>query len=269
MRPYFNSLDETGLRALRADGNVKVNWDPFKLPAPGAYVSTGPQSTGQRFSLALTDLATAYKYGLDVAALQGSVSGNYVEPTSTTVQKAIDNRVATSVAGVTDIDWTKSVTDAYPLSEVTYSAVNVCSATGDERSAYSAFLKYAGTTGQVLRYDAGGLPHGYVPLPSSTQTQINKVAADVVSPADKATRCPAEATIPEVSMPITDFGVADSSGGAKGKKMFIAKPFYGSGETTDNIPVISKILTAGGYILGVPFILAGILVLRRQRKGSA
>jgi hypothetical protein len=213
-------------------------------------------------------MATAYKYGLDVASLQGSVSGNFVEPTSATVQKAIDNRVATRVAGVTDIDWSKSVSDAYPLSEVTYSAVNVCSATTDERAAYVAFLKYAGTTGQALRYDAGGLPHGYVPLASSNQTQINQVAADVAAPVNKATRCPGEAVAPTLDLGSASFSQGDSSGGAKGKKMFIAKPFYGQGETTDSIPVISRILTAGGYILGIPFILAGILVLRRQRQAS-
>ncbi len=263
MRPYFNSLDETGLRALRADGNVKTNWDPYKLPAPGAYVAGGPQSTGQRFALALTDLATAYKYGLDVASLQGTVSGNFVQPTTESIQKAISSRVATSVAGISATDWTKSVSDAYPLSEVTYSAVNVCSATTDERSAYVAFLKYVGHAGQTLSYESGGLPYGYVPLPSSNQGQIASVAADIAAPANKASRCPDAAVAPSIP---DSSGLGNTSGGVKGKKMFIAKPFYGAGETIDNLPIISRMLAAGGYALGVPLVLIGYLVMRRQRE---
>lgn len=268
MRPYYNSMDETATRALRADGNVKTAWDPFKVPAPGAYVSIAPQPIGQRFMIAITDLSSAYRYGLDVASLQGSVSGNFVSPTSANISKSIENRVATDTAGVTAANWSKPVTDAYPLSEVTYSAVNVCFSTATERTAYANLMQYATTTGQVLGDELGNLPFGYVPLTSAQRDLANKAIADVRTPANTATRCivPVEEMSTMESM--VDMVETMDESGTKKKKLFIVKPFYGDGPTTDDMPMASRVLTAGGYLLGVPMLITGWVMLRRQRKNG-
>jgi hypothetical protein len=265
MRPYFNSLDETATRALRADGNVKTAWDPFKLPAPGAYGAIAPQPVGQRFMLALTDLSSAYRYGLDVASLQGSAAGDFVEPTAQTISTAIENQVATDTNGVRQTNWTKAVTGAYPLAEVTYAAVNVCLSTATERTAYENFINYATTTGQTLGDDLGNLPYGYVPLSDSQRGVAQKALADIHTPANKAERCvmPVE-PVTEVQQPFESIDI--STGGTGHKKMFLRKPTYGEGATSDVIPVLPKILSAGGYILGIPMLLTGWLLLRRHRN---
>ena len=267
MRPYYNTLDETATRALRADGNVKTAWDPFKLPAPGAYVSIAPQPVGQRFMLALTDLSSAYRYGLDVASLQGSTPGNYVEPTSVSIATAIDNRVATDTPGVTAPNWSKSVSGAYPLAEVAFAAVNVCLSTEAERTSYENLITFATSTGQILGDDLGNLPYGYVPLSDGQRSLAAKAVADIHAPANKAVRCvmPVEPTT-TIESPVQVIDVASSGSGHK--KMFLRKPTYGSGITEDVIPVLPKILSAGGYLLGIPMLLAGWLLLRRHRKNT-
>jgi hypothetical protein len=269
MRPYYNTMDETATRALRADGNVKTAWDPFKLPAPGAYVSIAPQPVGQRFMLALTDLSSAYRYGLDVAALQGTQVGNFVEPTSSSISTAIESQVATATPGVSATNWGKAVPNAYPLSEVTYAAVNVCLSTQDERTAYENLITYATSTGQNLGDDLGNLPYGYVPLSDAQKSLAAQAVADIHAPANKATRCimPVEPSFASTS-PIQAIDIS-ASGGTGHKKMFLRKPMYGEGSTQDVIPVLPKILSAGGYLLGIPMLLTGWLMLRRHRNRSS
>jgi hypothetical protein len=60
-----------------------------------------------------------------------------------------------------------------------------------------------------------------------------------------------------------------ASGGTGHKKMFLRKPMYGEGSTQDVIPVLPKILSAGGYLLGIPMLLTGWLMLRRHRNRSS
>ena len=273
MRPYFNSLDETGLRTLRADGNVKSSWDPFKLPP--AYVSLGPQPAGQRVSLAITDLSTAFRYGLDVAELQGSVDGDFVLPTVSAVEKQVDHRVLDEKTGVAATDWTAAVEGAYPLSEVVYGAVNICTATDDERKAYADFLTYVtGNKGQSLGFDSGALPFGYVPLSSAQRSLSTKTISDIKLPANTATRCadPVKTTttqsIPQAPAAVPVASTVSTGATVTKKKMFIAKPMYGDGTTVDALPIVSRILTAGGYVLGIPFVIVGYLLLRRSRRLS-
>jgi hypothetical protein len=77
---------------------------------------------------------------------------------------------------------------------------------------------------------------------------------------------PVEATT-TIESPIQAVDVASSSGSGH-KKMFLRKPTYGAGTTEDAIPVLPKILSAGGYLLGIPMLLTGWLLLRRHRKNA-
>jgi hypothetical protein len=277
MRPYYNSLDETGTRALRADGNVKTAWDPFKLPS-GQYVALAPQPVGQRFMLALTDLATAYRYGLDVAQLQGSVAGNYVAPTAQTLATSVESRKATSVPGITVQDWTVAVQDAYPLTEVSYAAVSICTATADETAAYTNLIEWATSNsgGQVSGDEVGQLPRGYYPLTSSQREAALTAIQDITTPADKATRCTIKKkttskplAFPKSSSPktasVAPAGV-EATPSATPVKLFIRQPYYGEGPTEDPGPNVSKILMAGGYIAGIPMLITGFLMQRKYGK---
>lgn len=271
MRPYYTSLDETGMRALRADANVKTAWDPFKLPAPGQYVALAPQPVGQRFMLALTDLATAYRYGLDVAELQTGVEGNFVAPTQASVQSAVQNRTQTKFGGVTRTDWTKPVADAYPLSEVSFAAVSICTATEAERTAYVSLLDWVSdpSGGQVAGDELGQLPRGYFPLTTAQRDDVTAALSDISNPADKAARCalPTKAkkikTVPTKTTKTTSASVVESSPSPTGTAMFIRQPYYGEGVTKSHAPDFSKMLMAGGYIAGIPMVITGLLMQRR------
>lgn len=273
MRPYYNSLDETGMRALRADGNVKTAWDPFKLPA-GQYVALAPQPVGQRFMLAITDLATAYRYGLDVAQLQGSVSGNYVSPTAQTLATAVENRKTTTVVGITVPDWTASVPDAYPLTEVSYAAVSICTATAAETAAYTQLIDWAtsSTGGQIPGDEVGQLPRGYFPLTSAQREVALAAIQDITTPENKTARCTIKkkSTSKPMAFPKTTTtkttgpaAATDASQTPTPVELFIRQPYYGEGPTEDSSPQLSKILMAGGYIAGIPMLITGFLMQRK------
>lgn len=269
LRPYFNSMDESALRALKGDGNVKTSWDPFKLPP--SYTALPPQPAGQQIMLAITDNASAYRYGLNVAELQGSVEGDFLKPDSSTMAAEVAARNPATTTTVATTDWTKQTAGAYPLTEIVYGVVNVCSATKEERLAYAHLLEYAIGEGQNIDGGLGNLPLGYEPVNANQIEAARSAISDITSPKELAERCPApETTTTTVVPPVTTVEVPTFTGGIDGpatrKKLFILKPIYGSGETSDRLPTISRILSAGGYALGIPLMIIGALLLARAHR---
>lgn len=183
LRPYMNDLHEAALRARRADANVKIVWDDTKVP-PG-FVASGPQIPGARFSMALTDSASAARYGLQTAKLVNA-AGKAVAPTQDGILAAMDAMVPSAVPGVELIDQSVRANRAYPLGMVAYAAVNICTPTLPELKDYAGLLDYAAATGQVSGDAKGQLPRGYVPLPEAAREQVAAAAtqlrAEVSSP---------------------------------------------------------------------------------------
>jgi len=273
LRPYFGSLDEVASRILRADGNVKTAFDSQKLPPPGQYVAYPPQAIGERFSIGITDMASAQRYGLDVAALAGSVADNYVLPNRDTVGTAISSWPTSAATGVAVPSWSNPVADAYPLAEAVYASVSICYATDEERSTYRQLISWltALDGGQVEGDAPGNMPRGYFAISDAQRTQVDKALADLGAPADKARRCakPSKSSwnLSSRSSSLSSAPLSESSDTpSEGPKLFIRSPFYGDEATGSHDPVISRILLAGGYVAGIPLAITGYLMQRPNRR---
>ncbi|PYY46643.1 hypothetical protein [Curtobacterium sp. MCBD17_023] len=187
MRPYMNDMHEGAYRTLKADPNEKSSWNPFGQPK--GYTSLGAQVPGSRFVLTITDAASAARYGLPTAKLVNG-AGEAVAPTPESVAAGVATMRASTVPGVVVADPADRTPGAYPLSMLSYAAVNVCAATPEERRAYAGFIGYAAGKGQVQGERQGELPAGYVPLPAAMTTQAETVAADLVDTRAVAAACP-------------------------------------------------------------------------------
>ena len=196
LRPYTNDMADAASRTQKANAGAKIVWDVNKLP-PG-FTSSGAQLPGSRFSMALTDLASAQRYGLRTARLVNA-AGQALAADDDTMQAAVDAMVTVDGVRVTDAD--TRVRGAYPLTLVDYAAVPVCSASADQRSDYATFLRYAGSTGQVPGESKGALPRGYLPLGASQRDDLTAVADLLDDPAAVAKLCPPAATATPTASP--------------------------------------------------------------------
>jgi hypothetical protein len=70
--PFADTLHSAARSAARADPGSKTVWDPNKINQAGDkgdWVSSGAQLPGQKFTIAITDTASAESYGLSQASL--------------------------------------------------------------------------------------------------------------------------------------------------------------------------------------------------------
>jgi hypothetical protein len=201
LRPYADDSLNAAYHAFRADSGAKTVWNQFKLPA--AYDAVGSEPTGSRFIFAITDAASAARYGLAEAKIVNG-AGQATAPTAETIGKAIAAMPASSVdATVRVFDGNVRTAGAYPLPTVVYAAVNVCVSSKSEISDYKKFIRYAISNGQVSGDAPGQLPRGYVPLGADAVTQSNTVAAAL--PADRA-KCATTASSTPTPKPTSSTG---------------------------------------------------------------
>jgi len=186
LRPYTSDMADAAVRTQKANAGAKIVWDLNKVPA--GFTSSGAQLPGQRFSLALTDLVSAQRFGLRTARLVNA-AGQSLAATDTTMRAAIAAMVDTEVPGVVATDPAARVRDAYPLTLVDYAGVSVCSSDAEQRKDYAAFLTYAATTGQRVGETKGMLPRGYLPLSDAQVTAATTTAAALEDDAAVATTC--------------------------------------------------------------------------------
>ena len=191
-RPYADDMHVAARSAARGDSLAKTLWDVTAIP-PG-YKKQPTQLTGVRHVMAFTDAATAVRYSLPVAHLRNA-SGSFVSPTTDALSAGVAAMTPTAVAGVLAPNPTTSSATAYPLTAITYAATVPAVLTGDTRTAFAAFLKYAATTGQQLGLDAGQLPYGYLPLTDAMSWQTLQLATELFAPAP-ATSTPAPSVTP-------------------------------------------------------------------------
>jgi hypothetical protein len=261
MRPYMNDMHEAAYRTLRADANVKTTWDAFR--APPTFVSGGAQMPGHRFSLAVTDSASAARYGLRTAKLING-AGQAVAPTPAAILAGIATMKDSAVAGVKIMDPAARVTGAYPLTMMTYAGVNVCAATPAELADYSKLLTFAAGRGQVSGDAKGQLPRGYVPLDAAASAQILASVATVDKEAAGTGACAVAPPVAEEpttaeSVPV----VVDSEIAA----IPSADPEeLASGRTVDQPLPLSRLGLAAALALGIPTMIAGPFLTRRGRR---
>jgi hypothetical protein len=99
--------------------------------------------------------------------------------------------------------------------------------------------------------------------------------ADLRDPQNKAARCDTSAKLPATSgsgsgssSGLTgSFDSSDSTEEAnEGSNLFIRAPYYGTSADGGGLPGLTRILTAGGYIAGIPLAIAGLIMQRSSRN---
>ncbi|WP_406303030.1 hypothetical protein OHA61_11755 [Streptomyces sp. NBC_00885] len=204
--PYASDMHTAARAAARGDTLARASWDNTSTP-PG-YKKTPPQTAGKRAVLALTDTATAARYGLVTAKLQNA-AGRFVGPDTAGLLAGQAAMKPSGVGGVVSPNPATKAANAYPLTLLTYAATVPEQLTKQEGQDYAAFLKYAVGNGQRPGVSAGTLPEGYAPLPGSVRA-VARAAADAI-----ASRA---GTSPSTHTPGGDAGGSnagsDSSGGA-------------------------------------------------------
>jgi hypothetical protein len=259
LRPYVADLHDGGVRAFRGESGTKTFWDISRTPA--SFVTGGAQLLGRRFMLTVTDVATAERLGLSTAKLINP-SGEPVAATTESINSAISEFVDSSVTGVKVPSATLVKEESYPLSTLTYAAIDVCRSTIGELKSYKALLTFMTGKGQTIGNNAGEIPEGYVPLDDAQIPQakiaVGAIAKEISSPA-----CPEHAesgstdfaeTVVEV--PTTDAGgtpVTEAAEAMTGK-------FPGDPNSALRYSMLSALC------FGIPMIAGGQTLIRKAKN---
>ncbi|MGW2931920.1 hypothetical protein ACWDA7_08640 [Streptomyces sp. NPDC001156] len=200
--PYTTDMHSAARAAARGDTQARTSWD--NTTTPPAYKKDPPQAAGKRAVLALTDTATAARYGLVTVKLQNA-AGRFVAPDSRGLLAGQAAMKPSGVSGVLSPDPSTKSRDAYPLTLLTYAATVPEKLTKTEGQDYAALLRYAVGNGQRPGVSFGTLPVGYAPLPATVRAQT-RAAADAI--ASRAGTSP--------STPSTDGGTGGTGTGTSG-----------------------------------------------------
>ncbi|MEV6005966.1 hypothetical protein AB0M29_04100 [Streptomyces sp. NPDC051976] len=176
--PYASDM-HTGARAVaRGDTLARTTWDNTTIPP--AYKKNPPQTAGQRAVLAVTDTATASRYGLVTAKLQNA-SGHFVAPTTASLLAGQAAMKPGGVGGTLNTDPRALGAGVYPLTLLTYAATVPEQLGKAEGQDFATLLRYVAGTGQQPGVAAGTLPDGYAPLPANLRQQTRDVATAIAN----------------------------------------------------------------------------------------
>ncbi|MBZ5734723.1 hypothetical protein K8Z61_09465 [Nocardioides sp. TRM66260-LWL] len=205
---YAADIHDGTRAAARGSTLARTAYTPGTV---GGYKLAQPQLSGTHAVLAVSDTATAARYQLPMASLQNA-AGRFVAPDRAGLAAGLDSLKPSSVAGVEVPDPTSSSDAAYPLTHVTYAVTSPEHLTGDEATAYSRFLTYVATKGQVLGAAPGLLPDGYVPLPAAMRARTLAMAKAVgaAATASPSASPSASSSVPPATVPSTP---VDAGGG--------------------------------------------------------
>jgi len=265
LRPYFGDMQETASRTLRADANVKTNWDSFKEP-PG-YRALPAQLLGQRFMISLTDASAAARFGLDIASITNA-NGDIVSATPDSILAAVADMPASEIDGVLLSNPATTAEGAYPLTQVVYAAVNVCPIDATTAADFAKVLSFASGDGQYSGSFRGALPLGYVPLSDDQRARTVAVAEQLGNvDAMKPACTPANAAAPSSNQSKSSASTPKSSA----MPVPVATPSASASATPsralaeDRVGIDTSI--AGlGLAAGIPMCVAGPVMLMRARK---
>jgi len=190
--PYASDMHAGARAVARGDTLARTTWDNTTIPP--AYKKNPPQSAGQRAVIAVTDTATAARYGLVTARLQNA-SGAFVAPTSAGLLAGLAAMKPSGVAGVLSTEPRAAGKAAYPLTLVTYASTVPEQLGKAEGQDFATLLRYAVDAGQQPGVASGTLPEGYAPLPDALRRQTLATATAIAARAG------------------TSPGAGDSSGG--------------------------------------------------------
>jgi len=181
--PYTENLLSGARQAFRANPNSRTVWDATRLNSegeqPGAWVSSGTQLPGSKFMITITDSPSAARYSLSTAGIQVPNSTAIVRADTTGMTNALVGLAPTTVNNVLQVDPKLVPQDGYPMTMVTYAAVNVTKASAPARTVISSMLKEVTTSGQVPGTALGQLPPGYLPITAAMKALATVAAAEI------------------------------------------------------------------------------------------
>lgn len=182
--PYTENLLSGARQAFRANPNSRSVWDGTKLNAAGEtgdWVSSGTQLPGDKFMITITDSASAARYSLSTAGVQVPNGTQIVRADIQGMTNALAGLQPTTTDGVKQIDPKYVPDNGYPMTMVTYAAVNVTKATAAQRATLAGMLKQVTTDGQESGTGLGQLPPGYLPLTVDLKAQASTAATAIQS----------------------------------------------------------------------------------------
>lgn len=215
--PYASDMHAAARAASRGDTLARTSWDATATPP--AYKKDPPQPTGARAVLAVTDTATADRYGLVRAELLNA-AGRFVAPEPAGLIAAAGARKpgaegAEGADGISSPDPAAKDPAAYPLTVLTYAATVPADLTVAEGKDYGSLLAYAADRGQTPGVAAGTLPHGYAPLPEALRARTREAARKVTAEAGKKP-APGGPTGAEAGGATASGGTSATAGGSAG-----------------------------------------------------
>jgi len=196
--PYARSYDEAATRVRVAADFARIAPNAFAQTPDAAWGRTAPQVPGRRAILALTDTASAQRYGLQVALLSRAGDNGqdreFIYPDDASLGRGLTAMVPGTDDQFLEPDPLADAPGAYPLTTITYAAATPLVLDAKAREEYAAFLDYAAGPGQQPGVELGKLPRGYVPLPESllAQTRAATVAIRTLQPATNPPPAPAQ-----------------------------------------------------------------------------
>ncbi|MEU5721303.1 hypothetical protein ABZ783_05705 [Micromonospora sp. NPDC047738] len=213
LRPYTGGFGRGAAQTLRGDTGAfgqSLNTNV----TPPRFDRLPREQPGFRFTMAVTDSASAARYGLFTAQLCKAAKGTDGAWTASDCRGATDEAISAAagtaapsqVAGVSVIDPAKAwaTAGAYPLSLLTY-AVADRTDPADARRDYAKLLRHAADQGQRRGVGRGMLPEGYVPLPPALRERTKAAAAllevDLPAPSASASSDGSGATEPPPAAP--------------------------------------------------------------------
>lgn len=183
----FATTMEAAARAVRTanDGAMTAHSadDPTKQTATTWWSAEGPERLGSRSILAVTDSASAARYGLQTASLSRAGddgrSRTFVAPDQDGLLAGEQAMVDTPTAGVRKPDPSTTAAGAYPLTLVNYAAVSPAGLDAGAKADYASLLEYAAGPGQQPGTHFGDLPAGFAPLPAGLCLQTAAAARTI------------------------------------------------------------------------------------------
>lgn len=258
--PYTENLLSGARQAFRANPNSKTVWDATKLNSAGEagdWVSSGTQLPGDKFMITITDSPSAARYSLSTAGLQVPNGTAIVHADTIGMTNALAGLQPTTTDGVKQVDPTYVPDDGYPMTMVTYAAVNVTKATATQRATIGAMLKQVTTEGQVPGTALGQLPPGYLPLPEEMKAQASTAATAIQSYV-------APATTPTKTTTSYAQDGYDAGAGAANSGVGATDPTLTSGADSlseDRTPVsATEPIVRNGLVIALGVGLAGFLI---------
>ncbi|GAA1355831.1 hypothetical protein [Streptomyces beijiangensis] len=267
LSPYVGDMHDGALRTRRGN-NLRTTTPADGGPGLPTKLATTPTLSGYRMVMAITDTASAARYGLQTAALRNA-SGTYVAPTSASLLTAVGEMKDSKVAGVLAPDPARAKGSAYPLTAVTYAAAS----TGLDKSVrkeLAGLIRYAAGAGQVVGFRPGQLPDGYAPLTAGLKARA-RAAADrlqnaVASGGDQGAASGSGGTQGSAgggsSAGAASGGGVGGAGGSSANPDThdSASPSAGPADPGKNKLAASGGLTPGGVLGVIRWVLLGVLV---------